>query len=114
MPRTSLPSTAVGQLRSIRHTIHSPCPLLSVCFAPRVTCVRGRERCKQLRRSMSSLPLTDRFNQALQGLIDPARESGVVHLVVAASGGLDSTVLLHLLRFRSTAFPLQLTVAHFD
>ncbi len=35
-------------------------------------------------------------------------------LVVAVSGGLDSTVLLHLLRFESRLDPARLVVAHFD
>src|SRR5687767_7715264 len=55
----------------------------------------------------------ERFVEALRGLIDP-RGSAPIHLLVAVSGGLDSTVLLHLLRFRSRSLPLELTVAHFD
>ena len=36
------------------------------------------------------------------------------HVVVAVSGGLDSVVLLHLLRFPLSSLKLRLTVAHFD
>lgn len=36
------------------------------------------------------------------------------HLLVAFSGGLDSTVLLHLLRFRCQEMPLTLTAAHLN
>lgn len=39
---------------------------------------------------------------------------GPHHLLVAVSGGLDSMVLLHLLRFRTSGLPLRLSVAHFD
>ena len=40
--------------------------------------------------------------------------AGPAHLLVALSGGLDSVVLLHLLRFRLPGLPLRLTAAHLD
>lgn len=54
-----------------------------------------------------------RFTEQLQLLLadlPPGRR----HLLVAVSGGLDSTLLLYLLHFRAGALDLKLTVGHFD
>ena len=56
-------------------------------------------------------PLADRFerNWEMKGWSRPGD-----HVVVACSGGLDSLVLLHLLRFRAKKLGIQLAAAHFD
>jgi tRNA(Ile)-lysidine synthase len=53
--------------------------------------------------------LEERFRERLEAL----EVGGDDHLLVAVSGGSDSMVLLHLLRF-AAGRPLQLTVAHLD
>ena len=55
--------------------------------------------------------LADRFSHQVVG--DNTLSSGE-KLVVALSGGVDSTVLLHLLRFTSGLPPFSLVAAHFD
>jgi tRNA(Ile)-lysidine synthase len=44
----------------------------------------------------------------------PLQRRVLERLLVALSGGLDSTVLLHLLRFHRGELPLELVAAHFD
>jgi tRNA(Ile)-lysidine synthase len=60
---------------------------------------------------MGEATLEHRFGAALRRVGTGERP---VHLLVAFSGGLDSTVLLHLLRFASPGLPLRLTAAHLD
>lgn len=59
---------------------------------------------------MTEAPLELRFVQNLRRLTGG---DGFGHLLVAFSGGLDSTVLLHLLRFQ-TPPPIRVSAAHFD
>jgi len=60
---------------------------------------------------MTEPPLQLRFRDHLRSTgIGEAPEA----VLVASSGGLDSTVLLHLLVFYCRDLPLRLTVAHFD
>jgi tRNA(Ile)-lysidine synthase len=57
------------------------------------------------------MSLPHRFRENLRSLgIGRSPE----HLLIAVSGGCDSMVLLHLLRFAVPALPLTLTVAHLD
>lgn len=58
---------------------------------------------------MTAEPLAERFRARSM-----SRLEGTAPLVVACSGGLDSTVLLHLLRFHAGLDPARLVVAHFD
>ncbi|MEX2582055.1 MAG: tRNA lysidine(34) synthetase TilS [Gemmatimonadota bacterium] len=62
---------------------------------------------------MSDAALEPRFARHLATLL-PESESGPSHLLLAFSGGLDSTVLLHLLRFRTPEGHFTLSAAHFD
>ncbi|MDR0787594.1 MAG: tRNA lysidine(34) synthetase TilS [Gemmatimonadota bacterium] len=59
----------------------------------------------------SAEPLDARFRSALHSLGVGDRPA---HLLVAFSGGLDSTVLLYLLRFRTQGLPLMVSAAHLD
>jgi tRNA(Ile)-lysidine synthase len=56
-------------------------------------------------------PLTERFRERLAELGLAGRPSRVL---VACSGGCDSTVLLHLLRFHATDLPIEVHAAHLD
>ena len=60
---------------------------------------------------MPRTALAERFAEhvAARGLLRPGQ-----HVLVALSGGLDSLVLLHLLRFALRDLPLRITAAHFD
>jgi tRNA(Ile)-lysidine synthase len=60
---------------------------------------------------MTEPSLETRFLEELRRL-EIGREP--LRVVVAVSGGLDSMVLLYLLRFAASALPLHLTVAHLD
>jgi len=64
-----------------------------------------------VRDAVPPVPLARDFTDHITrtGLIPPAS-----HVLVAVSGGLDSTVLLHLLREASAGLALRLTAAHFD
>ena len=59
-------------------------------------------------RPVSATDLPTRFRDRLRAL---GIDAGGAHVVVALSGGLDSVVLLHLLRFTTGA---RVTAAHFD
>jgi tRNA(Ile)-lysidine synthase len=59
----------------------------------------------------SAAPLADRFRR--HWLEETWTQPGE-RVVVACSGGLDSLVLLHLLRFESAALDLRVEAAHFD
>ncbi len=61
--------------------------------------------------SGSDRPLSARFRAALAG---DGVVAGGERVLVALSGGLDSTVLLHLLRFTPGLPPLELRAAHLD
>ena len=60
---------------------------------------------------MPRTALAERFAEhvAARGLLRPGQ-----HVLVALSGGLDSLVLLHLLRFELPDLRLRITAAHFD
>lgn len=58
---------------------------------------------------MAAAPLETRFEAHLRGLLP----GGSPHLLIALSGGLDSVVLAHLLRFKVEQ-RLTLSAAHFD
>src|ERR1051325_3229032 len=55
-------------------------------------------------------PLEDRFRESLGALgVEPG-----VRLLAAVSGGADSVVLLHLLRFAADGLGMRVSAAHFD
>jgi tRNA(Ile)-lysidine synthase len=62
---------------------------------------------------MGEAPLAARFREHFQALLS-SFGSSPARLVVALSGGLDSAVLLHLLRFQLPEPRPHLTAAHFD
>lgn len=62
---------------------------------------------------MGEAPLEARFREHLQTLL-ASEARAPAGLLLALSGGLDSTVLLHLLRFHLPDSPFDLSAAHFD
>lgn len=62
-------------------------------------------------RDAADIPLEVRFVRAMRALGIGDRPA---HLLVAFSGGLDSTSLLYLLRFHTDGLPFTITAAHLD